>query len=127
MLTDEQIHEIASAHIKRSGADLSLSQPIHFTDPDGIFYKVHRPNIQKSTNLVSPFFVQRDNGRLISVSPGQVMPGIVTKLWGWPALRADPDLQIAVIDPDLSKPKHVQVWAAIIKECVTSSPAEAAK
>ena len=126
MLTDEQILEIASAHIKRSGADLSLSQPIHFTDPDGIFYKVHRPNIQKSTNLVSPFFVERSTGRVTSVSAGMVMPGIVTKLWGWPALRADPDLQIAVVDPDLSKPKHVQVWAAIIKECVTSG-AEATK
>jgi hypothetical protein len=54
MLTDEQIHEIATAHIKRSGADLSLSIPIHFKDPDGVFYKVHRPNIQKSTNLRRP-------------------------------------------------------------------------
>lgn len=123
MLTDEQILEIASAHVKRSGADLTLSQPIHFTDPDGIFYKVHRPNIQKSTNLVSPFFVIRATGRVITVSAGQVMPGIVTKLWGWPALRADPDLQIAVVDPDLSKPKHVQVWAAIIKECVSAETA----
>jgi len=121
MLTDEQIHELASAHIKRSGADLSLSMPIHFTDPDGVFYKVHRPNIQKSTNLVSPFFVIRATGRIITVSAGQVMPGIVTKLWGWPALRADPDLQVAVVDPDLNKPRHVEVWAAIIKECVASA------
>ena len=119
MLSDEQITEIATAHIKRSGADLML-QPVAFSDPDGIFFKVHRPNIQKSTNLVSPFFVLRDTGRVITVSAGQVMPGIVTKLWGWPALRKDPDLQIAVVDPDLSKPRHVEVWAAIIKECVTS-------
>lgn len=120
MLTDDQIHEIASVHVKRFGADLTLSQPIHFTNPDGVFYKVHRPNIQKSTNLVSPFFVLRDTGRVIQVSAGQVMPGIVTKLWGWPALRADADLQIAVVDPDLSKPRHVEVWAAIIKECVAA-------
>ena len=119
MLTDEQITEIATTHIKRSGADLTL-QPVTFTDPEGIFFKVHRPNIEKSTNLVSPFFVLRDTGRVITVSAGQVMPGIVTKLWGWPALRKDPDLQIAVVDPDLSKPRHVEVWAAIIKECVTS-------
>jgi hypothetical protein len=119
MMTDEQILAIATEHIKRSGADLTL-QPVSFTDPDGIFYKVHRPNIQKSTNLVSPFFVLRDTGRVITVSAGQIMPGIVVKLWGWPALRADPDLQIAVVDPDLNKPRHVQVWAAIIKECVES-------
>lgn len=122
MLTDEQITEIATTHIKRSGSDLTL-QPVTFTDPAGIFFKVHRPNIQKSTNLVSPFFVLRDTGRVITVSAGQVMPGIVTKLWGWPALRKDPDLQIAVVDPDLSKPRHVEVWAAIIKECVTSEKA----
>ena len=121
MMTDEQIHEIASAHIKRSGADLTLSQPVQFTDPAGIFYKVHRPNIDKSTNLVSPFFVLRESGRVITVSAGQIMPGIVTKLWGWPALRADPDLQLAVVDPDLNKPKHVEVWARIIKEIVTTS------
>ena len=119
MLTDAQITEIATNHIKRSGADLTL-QPVAFMDPDGIFFKVHRPNIQKSTNLVSPFFVLRDTGRVITVSAGQIMPGIVTKLWGWPALRKDPDLQIAVIDPDLNKPRHVEVWAAIIKECVDS-------
>jgi hypothetical protein len=122
MLTDEQITEIATTHIKKSGADLTL-QPVTFTDPPGIFFKVHRPNIQKSTNLVSPFFVLRDTGRVITVSAGQVMPGIVTKLWGWPALRKDPDLQIAVVDPDLTKPRHVEVWAAIIKECVTSEKA----
>ena len=119
MMTDDQILAIATEHIKRSGADLTL-QPVAFTDPDGIFYKVHRPNIQKSTNLVSPFFVMRDSGRVITVSAGQIMPGIVVKLWGWPALRADPDLQIAVVDPDLNKPRHVEVWAAIIKECVES-------
>jgi len=122
MMTDEQLLEIATAHIKRSGADLTL-QPVAFTDPDGIFYKVHRPNIQKSTNLVSPFFVRRDNGKVIAVSAGQIMPGIVVKLWGWPALRADPDLQVAVVDPDLNKPRHVEVWAAIIKECVRSETA----
>ena len=120
MMTDEQIQEIASAHIKRSGADLTLSRPIAFTDPDGVFYKVNRPNIQKSTNLVSPFFVLRDTGRVITVSAGQIMPGIVVKLWGWAAMRADPDLQIAVVDPDLNKPRHVEVWAAFIKECVAS-------
>jgi hypothetical protein len=118
MLTDEQITGIATEHVKRSGADLML-QPVSFTDPDGIFFKVHRPNIQKSTNLVSPFFVRRDTGKVITVSAGQIMPGIVVKLWGWPALRADPDLQIAVVDPDLNKPRHVEVWAAIIRECMT--------
>ena len=122
-MTDEQIHEIASAHIKRSGSDLTLSRPVVFTDPDGVFYKVNRPNIQKSTSLVSPFFVLRDTGRVITVSAGQVMPGIVVKLWGWPAMRADPDLQIAVVDPDLNKPRHVEVWAAIIKECVSAEKA----
>jgi hypothetical protein len=122
MMTDDQILAIATEHIKRSGAGLTL-QPVAFTDPDGIFYKVHRPNIQKSTNLVSPFFVLRETGRIITVSAGQIMPGIVVKLWGWPALRADPDLQIAVVDPDLNKPRHVEVWAAIIKECVSSEQA----
>jgi len=122
MMTDDQILAIATEHIKRSGAGLTL-QPVAFADPDGIFYKVHRPNIQKSTNLVSPFFVLRETGRVITVSAGQIMPGIVVKLWGWPALRADPDLQIAVVDPDLNKPRHVEVWAAIIKECVSSEQA----
>jgi hypothetical protein len=27
------------------------------------------------------------------------------------------------VDPDLSKPRHVEVWAAIIKECVSSEKA----
>lgn len=120
MMTDEQIHDIATAHIKRHGADLILSRPVAFEDPPGVFYKVHRPKIDKSTNLMSPFFVLRDTGRVIQVSAGQVMPGIVTKLWGWPALRADPQLQLAVVDPDLDKPRHIEVWGAIIRECIAS-------
>ncbi len=120
MMTDQQIHDIATTHIQRYGADLTLSRPIVFTEPDGVFYKVNRPKIDKSTNLVSPFFVLRDTGRVVSISAGQVMPGIVTKLWGWAAMRADPDLQIAVVDPNLDKPRHVEVWGAIIRECIGS-------
>lgn len=125
MLSDEQIHEIAQAHIARFGGDLRLSRPITLGDPDGIFYKVERPLSARSTNLVSPFVVLRDGGRVVSISAGDVMPGVVTKLWGWAALRGDPDLQKAVIDPDFDQPRHVEVWGAIIKE-VMSGPRGAA-
>lgn len=121
MLTDEKIHEIATAHIARFGGDLRLSRPITLTDPNGIFYKVERPLSARSTNLVSPFVVLREDGRVVSISAGDVMPGVVTKLWGWAALRGDPELQKAVIDPDFDIPRHVEVWGAIIKE-VMSGP-----
>jgi hypothetical protein len=120
MLTDEQIHEIALAHVRHSGDDLILSRPVKLSDPDGAFYKVTRPLGKGSTNLVNPFLVRRDNGRVIPISPGDVMPGIITKLYGWAAMRADPELQRAVIDPDFNVPRHVDVWSAIIRECVAS-------
>jgi len=119
MLSDEQIHEIATNHIARFGGDLRLSRPITLTDPDGIFYKVERPLSARSTNLVSPFVVLRGDGRVVSISAGDVMPGVVTKLWGWAALRQDPGLQKAVIDPDFDVPRHVEVWGAIIKEIMS--------
>lgn len=119
MLSDEQIHEIAQKHIARFGGDLRLSRPIALTDPNGIFYKVERPLSARSTNLVSPFVVLREDGRLVSISAGDVMPGVVTKLWGWAALRQDADLKRAVIDPDFDSPRHVEVWAAIIKEIMS--------
>ena len=116
MLTDEQIHEIATEHIKRFGGDLRLSRPIKVKEPDGIFYKVERPLSARSTNLVNPFVVLRENGKVASISAGDVMPGVVTKLWGWAAMRSDPDLQRAVIDPDFDNARHVEVWGAMIKE-----------
>ena len=123
MLTDEQIHEKALAHIRRFGDDLRLSRPVVLTDPPGIFFKVVRPVSSKSTNLVSPFFVLREDGRITSISAGDVMPGIVTKLWGWAAMRADPELQLAVIDPNFDVPRHVEVWSAIVRECMGSKGA----
>lgn len=123
MLSDEQIHEIAQKHIARFGGDLRLSRPISLTDPNGIFYKVERPLSARSTNLVSPFVVLRDEGRVVSISAGDVMPGVVTKLWGWAALRSDADLKRAVIDPDFDSPRHVEVWAAIVKEIVSGQAA----
>jgi hypothetical protein len=116
MLTDEQIKQKGLDHITRFGADLSLSPPVVLTDPDGHFFKVIRPYSSKSTNLVSPFFVHRETGAVTSISAGDVMPGVVTKLWGWAAMRADPELQKAVIDPDFSKPRHVEVWSAIVRD-----------
>jgi hypothetical protein len=121
MLTDEQIQGIALAYIRRFGDDLRLSAPIMLTDPAGAFYKVIRPVSSQSTNLVSPFFVRREDGRLTPISAGDVMPGVVTKLWGWAAMRADPELQSAVIDPDFSIPRHVDVWSRIVRECMTTS------
>jgi hypothetical protein len=120
MLTDDQIQEIATQHIARFGGDLRLSRPIAVHEPEGIFYKVERPLSARSTNLVSPFVVLRDDGRVVSISAGDVMPGVVTKLWGWPALRSDPDLQKAVIDPDFGNQRHVEVWGAIIKEVLSN-------
>lgn len=122
MLTDDEIHAIATEHIKRFGGDLRLSRPILVKEPDGIFYKVERPLSARSTNLVSPFVVLRADGRVASISAGDVMPGVVTKLWGWPALRSDPDLQKAVIDPDFNNPRHIEVWGAIIKEVLATRP-----
>jgi hypothetical protein len=123
MLTDEQIREKGEAHIARFGADLSLSRPVVLKDPDGHFFKVIRPHSSKSTNLVSPFFILRETGHVTSISAGDVMPGVVTKLWGWAAMRADPDLQLAVIDPDFNKPRHVEVWSAIVREIMGAKTA----
>lgn len=126
MLSDEQIKEKGLAHIARFGADLSLSDPVVLKDPDGHFYKVIRPYSAKSTNLVSPFFVDRGSGEVTSISAGDVMPGVVNKLWGWAAMRADPELQRAVIDPDFSKPRHVEVWSAIVRDIMSGKGAKAA-
>ena len=120
MLTDEQIHDIAMEHIKRFGGDLRLSRPIPVREPEGIFYKVERPVSSRSTNLVSPFVVLRADGKVAPISAGDVMPGVVTKLWGWAAMREDPDLRKAVVDPDFSSPRHIEVWGAIIKEVLAS-------
>ena len=118
MLTNEQIEEKAITHIRRFGADLRLSRPVVLAEPDAVFYKVERSESDRSTNLVSPFVVIRDDGRIISISAGDVMPGVVTKLWGWAAMRADQELQMAVIDPDFNKPRHVEVWSQIIREVI---------
>ena len=120
MMTDEQIHEIATQHIQRFGGDLRLSRPIPVKEPDGIFYKVERPLSARSTNLVSPVVVLRCDGRVASISAGVVMPGVVTKLWGWAAMRSDQDLQRAVIDPDFNNARHIEVWGAIIKEILAN-------
>lgn len=120
MLTDEQIHEIATQHIARFGGDLRLSRPIKVAEPDGIFYKVERPLSARSTNLVNPFVVLRADGKVASISAGDVMPGVVTKLWGWAAMRNDPELQKAIIDPDFANARHVEVWGAMIKEVLSS-------
>lgn len=120
MLTDEQIREKAMAHIDRFGGDLRLSRPVVLTDPDGIFFKVERAMVSaRSTNLVSPFVVLRQTGEIVKISAGDVMPGVVTKLYGWAAMRADPELQRAVIDPDFSVPRHVQVWSEMIRELLS--------
>ena len=125
MLTDEQIRTTAMEHIRSFGADLELSKPITFSEPAGMLFKAIRPMSQRSTNLVSPFFVLRDSGQVVHISPGDVMPGIVTKLWGWAAMRADPELQRAIVDPDLNVPRHVEVWGQIVKECITAKTAKA--
>ena len=125
MLSDDQIQEKGLAHIARFGNDLSLSNPVVLREPDGHFYKVIRPHSAKSTNLVSPFFVDRASGDVTSISAGDVMPGVVTKLWGWSAMRADPELQRAVIDPDFSKPRHVEVWSAIVRDIMSGKGAKA--
>lgn len=124
MLTDEQINEIALSHVRRVNGTLLPVRPIKLTDPDGVFFKVGRPDTLKSTTLVSPFLVLREDGRVIPISVGDVMPGIVTKLWGWAAMRADPELQRAVIDPDFSVPRHVDVWSAIVRECMNAKTAQ---
>ena len=125
MLSDDQIKEKGLAHIARFGSDLSLSNPVVLKEPDGHFYKVIRPYSAKSTNLVSPFYVDRASGDVTSISAGDVMPGVVTKLWGWAAMRADPELQKAVIDPDFSKPRHVEVWSAIVRDIMGGKGAKA--
>jgi len=126
MLSDADIKQKGLEHIKRFGADLSLSEPVVLNDPDGHFFKVIRPYSAKSTNLVSPFFVNRATGEVTSISAGDVMPGVVTKLWGWAAMRADPELQKAVIDPDFSKGRHVEVWSAIVRDIMGAKGAKAA-
>jgi hypothetical protein len=123
MLTDEQIQEKALAYIRRFGDDLRLSRPVTLTDPNGVFFKAVRPTSNKSTNLVSPFIVLREDGRIVPISAGDVMPGVVTKLWGWAAMRADPELMKAVVDPDFEAPRHVEVWSQIIREVMTSKSA----
>ena len=126
MLNDEEIREKGLAHIARFGSDLALSEPVALKDPDGLFFKVIRPYSAKSTNLVSPFFVDRSSGQITSISAGDVMPGVVNKLWGWAAMRADAELQKAVIDPDFSKSRHVDVWSAIVREIMSGKGAKAA-
>jgi hypothetical protein len=123
MLTDDQILEIARTNILRFGGDLRLVGPVKLTDPPGHFYKVQRNLSDRSTNLVSPFVVLSDDGRVIPISAGDVMPGVIVKLWGWEAMRKDQVLQRAVIDPDFNIPRHVEVWSAIIKEVVTGKEA----
>ena len=125
MLTDEQIQETALAHVKRFGQDLRLSRAVKLADPDGLFFKVERPVSDRSTNLVSPFVVTRADGKVHSISAGDVMPGVITKLYGWAAMRADPELQKAVIDPDFNAPRHVEVWSQIIKEVMANRAANA--
>src|SRR5437764_4159242 len=93
MLTDEQIQEIAIAHVRRVSGDLLPVRPVKLDDPPGIFFKVERPLAAKSTNLISPFLVFSADGRVIPISAGDVMPGIVNKLYGWAAMRADHELQ----------------------------------
>src|SRR4051812_34512904 len=116
MLTDPELEDIAQRHIERYGSELRLSRPVALTDPNGVFYKVERSHTGSSTTLVSPFVVLRDDGRVISISPNMVMPGVITKLWGWQAIRADPQLMRAIVDPDFDVPRHVEVWEAIIRE-----------
>lgn len=125
MLTDAEIQQKASEHIARFGGELRLSRPVALKEPDGIFYKVERATVAaRSTNLVSPFVVLREDGRIVTISAGDVMPGIVNKLYGWAAMRADPELQRAIIDPNFEVPRHVEVWSAIIKELMSSKKAQ---
>lgn len=124
MLTDAEIQQKAGEHIARFGGELRLSRPVALKEPDGIFYKVERATVAaRSTNLVSPFVVLREDGRIVTISAGDVMPGIVNKLYGWAAMRADPELQRAIIDPNFEVPRHVEVWSAIIKELMSSKKA----
>jgi hypothetical protein len=116
MLSDAEIEKLAATHIQRFGNDLRLSRPVQLTDPLAVFYKVERPETGSSTTLVSPFVVLREDGRIVSISANMVMPGIITKLWGWQAIRADPALMKAIVDPDFDVPRHVEVWSAIAKE-----------
>lgn len=118
MLTDEEILEKAMTYIQRFGGDLRLQGPIVLTDPPGAFFKVQRNLSDRSTNLVSPFVVLREDGKVVSISAGDVMPGVIVKLWGWETMRKDPTLQKAVIDPDFSVPRHVEVWSEIIREVI---------
>lgn len=118
MLTDEQILEIAKTYILRFGGDLRLLGPMKLTDPPGHFYKVQRQLSDRSTNLVSPFVVLSEDGRVVPISAGDVMPGVIVKLYGWETMRKDKVLQLAVIDPDFSVPRHVEVWSEIIKEVI---------
>jgi len=127
MLTDDEMREIAQRHIAHFGTSLSLSNPVMISEPPGLFYKAVRPASDKSTGLVSPFFVRRDNGSLVPIKPGDVMPGTITKLYGWETMRKDADLQMAVLDPDFSKPRHVEVWSAIIREIMNSGKTIPAK
>lgn len=116
MLSDEQINEIALAYVKKTNGQLLPVRPVTLTDPAGIFFKVAREHSVKSTTLVPPFFVARATGSVVPISPGDVMPGIVNKLWGWASMRADPQLQLAIIDPDFGNPKHIEVWSQIVRE-----------
>lgn len=116
MLTDEQIAEKALAHLRRFGQDLRLSRPVPVSAPDGVFYKVARSANEQATTLVSPFVILRNDGRIVSISAGDVMPGVVTKVWGRDAMRTDPALQQAIIEPDFDNPNHVDVWTQIIRE-----------
>ena len=36
---------------------------------------------------------------------------------------SDPELQKAVIDPDFAKPRHVEVWSAIVREIMGAKTA----
>jgi len=123
-LTDEQIHEKATEHIARFGGELRLSRPVALKEPDGIFFKVERATLNvRSTNLVSPFVVLREDGRIVTISAGDVMPGIVNKLYGWAKMRSDPELQRAIIDPNFEVPRHIEVWSEIIKELMSTKKA----
>jgi len=123
MLTDAEIQEVALKHVQRFGSDLRLSRPVVLSEPDAVFYKVERQHTGTSTTLVSPFVVLRDSGRLVTISAGMVMPGAITKLWGWAAMRADPELMKAVVDPDFGSARHIEVWSAIIREILGQQPA----
>ena len=120
MLTNEQIEEKALTHVRRFGADLRLSRPVVLNNPDAVFYKVERAQSDRSTSLVTPFVVLRGDGRIVPIAPSDVMPGVVNKLWGWAAMRADPDLQMAIIDPDFTNARHIEVWSQIIREVIAT-------